>query len=311
MLQRAGDNTSRSEIWTTLAQGKSCLTTGSHLPWRSDKVWGMVSVFFFLSWILFRCIASWTKTLYLFLCYYVTIVQQFDYHLPTLTVTETLLFHARLRLPRGSDEAAILNRVQEVLKVLGLTHCGHVYVGGEELKGISGGEKRRLSIGIQLLSNPAVCLLDEPTTGLDAFTARHIVSTLRDLAKAKSYRGDDAGMGQVVPLDAEAGVAESMDSLAVVASDAAHQAQGRMECRRTVLLTIHQPRYDIFAEIDDVVLLSRGDLVWSGPVADMLIHFDKLQYPCPSLVNPADFILDLSSIDVSVSLFASIMMMLW
>ena len=76
-----------------------------------------------------------------------------------------------------------------------------------------------------------------------------------------------------------------------------------MECKRTVLLTIHQPRYDIFAELDDVVLLSRGDLVWSGPVADMLRHFDRMGHPCPSLVNPADFILDLSSIDVSGHVF--------
>ncbi len=233
-------------------------------------------------------------------------MQQFDYHLPTLTVKETLLFHARLRLPRGTDEDSIQRRVLEVLKILGLMHCSHVYVGGEELKGISGGEKRRLSIGVQLLSNPVICLLDEPTTGLDAFTARHIVSMLRGLAKTINHSavGELHGSKATAPMaDVEGGavVAESLDSSsasAVTSSAVASGSSVMTGSRRTVLLTIHQPRYDIFAEIDDVILLSRGHLVWSGPVADMLQHFAKIGYPCPSLVNPADFILDLSSIDV-------------
>jgi ATP-binding cassette subfamily G (WHITE) protein 8 (sterolin 2) len=69
-----------------------------------------------------------------------------------------------------------------VLTTLDLHGCAHTRVGDAELKGISGGEKRRLSLGVQLLADPAVCLLDEPTTGLDAFTARHVVRTLQQLA---------------------------------------------------------------------------------------------------------------------------------
>ena len=65
------------------------------------------------------------------------------------------------------------------------------------------------------------------------------------------------------------------------------------------MVSIHQPRYDVFALLDDVILLARGRLVWSGNSADMLKHFAALGQPCPPLTNPADFILDISSIDVS------------
>jgi len=109
-------------------------------------------------------------------------VQQFDFHLPSLTVKETLLFHANLRLPQGTDPLKRQQRVQQVLSTLDLHQCANTRVGDAELKGISGGEKRRLSLGVQLLADPAVCLLDEPTTGLDAFTARHVVQTLQQLA---------------------------------------------------------------------------------------------------------------------------------
>jgi ATP-binding cassette subfamily G (WHITE) protein 8 (sterolin 2) len=68
--------------------------------------------------------------------------------------------------------------------------------------------------------------------------------------------------------------------------------------QRTVIMSIHQPRYDVFSLVDDVVLLSRGSVVFSGSSVEMLKHFEKLNFPCPSLTNPADFILDISSIDV-------------
>ena len=68
---------------------------------------------------------------------------------------------------------------------------------------------------------------------------------------------------------------------------------------RSVILSIHQPRSDVFALLDDVVLLSRGRLVWSGPSDKMLEHFLSRGLECPSLTNPAEFILDISSVDVS------------
>lgn len=92
-------------------------------------------------------------------------MQQFDFHLPSLTVRETLDFNAAIRLPRTYTKQQRKWRVDDVVDTLGLRLCADTRVGGEELKGVSGGEKRRLSIGVQMLADPSVCLLDEPTTG--------------------------------------------------------------------------------------------------------------------------------------------------
>lgn len=67
---------------------------------------------------------------------------------------------------------------------------------------------------------------------------------------------------------------------------------------RTVLISIHQPRYDVFDLFDDVILLSRSKLVWAGEKNKMMSHLAALGYPCPQYMNPGDFILDLSSVDV-------------
>lgn len=92
-------------------------------------------------------------------------VQQFDFHLPSLTVKETLMFHATMKLQSSwrSDNLDVrARRVAGIISALGLVSCMHTRVGGEGVKGISGGEKRRLSVGVQLLGNPSICLLDEP-----------------------------------------------------------------------------------------------------------------------------------------------------
>lgn len=181
-------------------------------------------------------------------------VQQNDYHLPSLTVRETLLFNANLLMPESVSNEQKTRRVEKLISLLGLRLCANTRVGGEEIKGVSGGEKRRLSVGCQLILDPSCALLDEVTTGLDAFSARSVVQTLRDLSR----RGDG----------------------------------------RTVILSIHQPRYDVFSLCDDVVLLSQGRCVWSGAREEMLLFLARQGCPCPSLSNPADHALDVSSIDL-------------
>lgn len=107
--------------------------------------------------------------------------QHDDYHLPALTVRETLHYAAALRL-RGLTRSAKRARAEEVLRSLGLKSCADNLVGGELVKGISGGEKRRLSLAVELLSDPSVLLVDEPTSGLDAYNARSVMEVLRDIA---------------------------------------------------------------------------------------------------------------------------------
>ncbi|KAG7283196.1 hypothetical protein CRUP_000558 [Coryphaenoides rupestris] len=132
-------------------------------------------------------------------------VRQDDRLLPHLTVRETLAF------------------VDDVIAELRLRQCAHTRVGNSFVRGVSGGERRRVSIAVQLLWNPGILILDEPTSGLDSFTAHNLVLTLSRLARGN----------------------------------------------RLVLLSVHQPRSDIFQLFDLVVLLSSGSAVYCGAARDM------------------------------------------
>ena len=82
-------------------------------------------------------------------------VMQQDVLLPTLTVRETLRYSANLRLPPPTTEEERMRIVEEVILELGLKECANTRVGNSQRRGLSGGEKRRTSIGVQLLANPS------------------------------------------------------------------------------------------------------------------------------------------------------------
>jgi ABC-type multidrug transport system ATPase subunit len=84
----------------------------------------------------------------------------------SLTVRDVLMHAARTRLPRSISDAQKLEHVDRVLEALSLSHIQHSIVGDAESgqRGISGGERKRVSIGIELVAQPSVLLLDEPTT---------------------------------------------------------------------------------------------------------------------------------------------------
>ncbi|PQK13551.1 hypothetical protein BB8028_0004g04820 [Beauveria bassiana] len=109
-------------------------------------------------------------------------VMQQDILLPTLTVRETLRYAADLRLPSTTKRQDRWRIVEEVIRELGLKECADTRIGNSQHRGCSGGEKRRVSIGVQLLANPSILFLDEPTTGLDATSAYQLVRTLKALA---------------------------------------------------------------------------------------------------------------------------------
>jgi ABC-type multidrug transport system ATPase subunit len=113
-------------------------------------------------------------------------VPQHDTLLNAATVRETLETAAQLRIA-GLSHESLKQRVDGVLADLGITHCEHALVGGGDIRGLSGGERRRVSIGQEIVSSqhPVLCL-DEPTTGLDSTTAENVMATLRDLAHKKN-----------------------------------------------------------------------------------------------------------------------------
>ncbi|QDS68791.1 hypothetical protein FKW77_005871 [Venturia effusa] len=196
-------------------------------------------------------------------------VDQEDTLLPTLTVHETILDSAMLRLPRDMSYSAKLQRVDEVEKQLGIHHIRNQMIGSEEGsgRGISGGEKRRVGIACELVTSPSILFLDEPTSGLDAFNAFNVVECLVNLVK--NYN-------------------------------------------RTVVFTIHQPRSNIIALFDQLILLAKGRLVYSGPFQQCQTYFDNIGFSCPPGFNIADYLVDLtmhasvarSPIDENSSLFA-------
>lgn len=178
-------------------------------------------------------------------------VDQEDTMLPTLTVHETILTSALLRLPRDMSRGAKEQRVFEVEKQLGIYHIRDSLIGSEEGKGrgISGGEKRRVGIACELVTSPSILFLDEPTSGLDAYNAFNVVECLVTLAK--TYQ-------------------------------------------RTVIFTIHQPRSNIVALFDRLILLARGKTVYSGPFHQCQDYFQRIGYNCPPGFNIADYLVDLT-----------------
>ncbi|CAD8196359.1 unnamed protein product [Paramecium octaurelia] len=107
-------------------------------------------------------------------------VMQNDVLLETMTPKEAFTFVSSLKY---NDEETKKLRVDETIKSMRLEKCQNSRVGGAMVKGISGGERKRTSIGYELVSNPSVILLDEPTSGLDSFTAFQIIHQLKLLAK--------------------------------------------------------------------------------------------------------------------------------
>ncbi|KAG0290137.1 hypothetical protein BGZ97_006264 [Linnemannia gamsii] len=174
-------------------------------------------------------------------------VTQEDDFIETLTVLETLTFAAKMRLPRAMSSKDKLARVDAVMEELNLTHIKNTKVGGAVIRGISGGEKRRVTIGIELLSSPSVLLLDEPTSGLSSTDALNVANAIKELAR----KG------------------------------------------RTVILTVHQPRSDIYELFDDLLLLSKGKVVYFGKAQTAAAYFEALGHEVPVGWNVADYFLDL------------------
>ncbi|XP_012065924.1 ABC transporter G family member 23 [Jatropha curcas] len=111
-------------------------------------------------------------------------VAQEDNLLPLLTVKETLMYGAKFRLKEMSTKDKE-KRVESLMLELGLSHVANSFVGDEENRGISGGERKRVSIGVDVINDPPILLLDEPTSGLDSTSALQVIELLSNMAKEK------------------------------------------------------------------------------------------------------------------------------
>lgn len=173
-------------------------------------------------------------------------VEQDDQLCGLLTVRENLTFSAQLRLPVTISNHEKDCRVEDTIELLGMWKCANSKIGTDMIRGVSGGERKRCSIGMELVVDPAVIFLDEPTSGLDAFTAHKVVEILADLA-----------------------------------------ANGK-----TVVLSIHQPRFTVFKLFDNLMLLAEGEMVYQGPGTKGVEYFAGIGFQCEPFNNPCDFFMD-------------------
>ncbi|CAN8284816.1 unnamed protein product [Cochlearia groenlandica] len=174
-------------------------------------------------------------------------VMQDDLLFPMLTVEETLMFAAEFRLPRNLPKHKKKLRVQALIDQLGIKNASSTIIGDEGHRGISGGERRRVSIGIDIIHDPIVLFLDEPTSGLDSTSAFMVVKVLKRIAASGSI----------------------------------------------VIMSIHQPSHRVLGLLDRLIMLSRGDTVFSGTPASLPRFFEEFGCPIPENENLTEFALDL------------------
>ena len=188
-------------------------------------------------------------------------MQQEDNFFNMLSVQETLELAAFLELPEHSDKQR-RKRLISLMESLGLAKLKNRKVGNSAShNGLSGGEKRRLSLALELISAPKLFLADEPSSGLDSTMSKKVVSLIKKLVH-----------------------------------------QRNIPC----ILSLHQPQSSIFKMLDSLILLGPGGYVcYHGKASEAVSYFANLGYPCPEQTNPAEFLLDLVSVDSEDSFQAS------
>ncbi|CAI6001907.1 unnamed protein product [Closterium sp. NIES-64] len=109
-------------------------------------------------------------------------VMQDDLMFPALTVRETLMYAAELRLPPTVSRVEKAEKVRRLIRLLGLTKVENSKIGDENNRGISGGERKRVAIGVEMIGDPKILFLDEPTSGLDSTSAFRVVKVIKRIA---------------------------------------------------------------------------------------------------------------------------------
>ncbi|XP_073298614.1 ABC transporter G family member 20-like [Primulina huaijiensis] len=173
-------------------------------------------------------------------------VMQDDLLFPMLTVEETLMFSAEFRLPETMPRSRKRARVQVLIDQLGLRSAAKTIIGDEGHRGVSGGERRRVSIGTDIVHDPILLFLDEPTSGLDSTSAYMVVKVLQRIAQSGSI----------------------------------------------VIMSIHQPSYRILSLLDRLIVLSRGQTVFSGSPGSIPRFFAEFGNPIPANEDKTEFALD-------------------
>ncbi|KAG6615792.1 pleiotropic drug resistance protein ABC superfamily [Phytophthora cinnamomi] len=183
------------------------------------------------------------------------LVDQTDNHIPTLTVRETFKFADMCvnGLPEDQPEelrdiAAL--RTELFIQILGLEECADTVVGDALLRGVSGGERKRVTIGEVLVGGQSLFLCDEISTGLDSAATFDIIKSLRTWCK-------------------------TLGGSAVIA--------------------LLQPTPEVVEMFDDILMINEGHMMYHGPRTEILDYFEGHGFTCPPRVDPADFLIEVTS----------------
>lgn len=189
---------------------------------------------------------------------HVSYVQQEDSLMGVLTVRETFEYAAKLSGVK--DKTMQAKMVDNTLELLGLDVCEDVRIGDMFFKGISGGQRRRVSIGVELMKQPSVIILDEPTSGLDSASAFHVISNLRNLAQS----------GRTI--------------IATI-----HQPSSEVFALFDKVCILTR---------GDLVYFGGADVEAGETMTETMVsYFDREGYPCPAFANAADHALRLVNTD--------------
>ena len=159
-------------------------------------------------------------------------------------------------------------RVNGLIESFGLRQQANSIIGTPIRKGISGGQKRRVSVASQLITAPKILFLDEPTSGLDSAASFEVISFVKEVAKRNNVS-----------------IISSVDSSILTTF------------QLIVIASIHQPSTSTFQLFDKLLLLSGGKSHYFGSVKDVAPQFKYLGYPVPLHTNPAEFLLEMMNID--------------
>lgn len=195
------------------------------------------------------------------MCAHQAYVTQTDDLIGTLTVRETIYYSANLRLPSSVTRSEKKAIVDSTIQEMGLFDCRHTPVGNWHLRGLSGGEKRRLSIALEILTRPRLLFLDEPTSGLDRSGFNLITGS----------HTDDASLNFVLTSNFAFECVCSAAAFFVITTLRNLARDGR-----TIIASIHQPSSEVFELFDNLTLLSSGKLIFFGQASMAIEVCDRI-----------------------------------
>jgi ATP-binding cassette subfamily G (WHITE) protein 2 len=201
-----------------------------------------------------------------------------------LTVRETLEYTAKLRMSRTSTSTQRQEMISYVINLMDISHCSNTIVGDSRVKGISGGERKRLCVAMELLTRPKLLFLDEPTSGGLLLTFI-LYNNLRSMHN--NYNNNYNKNKLLMHTTYHTGL-DSATALSVISTLKDLTLRG--EC--TVITTIHQPQTKIFQLFDSLILMKKGNIVYQGNAIKAIDYFVGLGFPFPENTNPADYLID-------------------